>query len=264
MGGADVGTTLVKLALPGRAGGVALSTCPRDAVDEAVGAIRRAGCTRLGLTGSGGAILAGRLPKAIETVRVDEFTAWADGARGLVAGASRFLLVSLGSGTSILRVDGDDVRRVGGTALGGGALLGLGITLAGIADFDEIVALAGRGDRRKVDLFISEIGEVKLPDAFIASSFGRLAREGSSVDASPADLLQAAIGLVAENVAWIAAALASAHDCELVAYGGSTLRDNPLLVALLEGVTRVGGHTPVFLPDAGFIGALGAMGRAMR
>ena len=201
---------------------------------------------------------------ALRSTPVGEFEAWAAGSRELlrIQGFSAevaYLLVSIGTGTSVLRVEREAVEHVGGTALGGGAILGLGQAIAGINRFEEIVSLAGAGDRRNVDLFISEIGDVKLPDAFIASSFGKLAREGAGSRASPGDLLQAAIGLVAENVAWMCAALASVHDLERIVYCGSPLRDHPPFVALLAGVTRVGGHTPVFPENGEFSGAIGAM-----
>jgi pantothenate kinase len=83
----------------------------------------------VGLTGGG----AGKLERQLDgqTLRVNEFAAWGDGAAELLrrlelGSARRYLLVSLGTGTSVMLVDGMAVNRIGGTALGGGTVVGLG------------------------------------------------------------------------------------------------------------------------------------------
>ena len=91
----------------------------------------------------------------------------------------RYLLVSVGTGTSILLVDGASVTRIGGTALGGGTLLGLAAGLLGTSDFDEIAALAQRGSRQTVDLLVSDIypaGGIALAGDLTAANFGKYAR----------------------------------------------------------------------------------------
>jgi type II pantothenate kinase len=104
----------------------------------------------VGLTGGGAPGLARSL--GIDTVRIDEFEAWAAGARALLGdagGASGcFLLVSLGTGTSAMRVDPGGVRRVGGTALGGGTLVGLCTALIGATRFEEAARLAASRSSR--------------------------------------------------------------------------------------------------------------------
>mmetsp|Transcript_94917 Transcript_94917/g.130619 ORF Transcript_94917/g.130619 Transcript_94917/m.130619 type:complete len:91 (-) Transcript_94917:505-777(-) len=53
------------------------------------------------------------------------------------------LLVSIGSGVSIIKVDDyNKFERVSGTMIGGGTLLGLSNLLTGINDFDTIVSMA--------------------------------------------------------------------------------------------------------------------------
>ena len=196
----------------------------------------------------------------MDTTRVDEFAAWSRGAERLLAGAAvpRYLLVSLGTGTSALLVDGGETTRVGGTALGGGTVVGLGSGLIGTSSFDELVALAQRGDRRRVDLLVSEIGDIPLPGDVTASSFAKLAMaQETAHDAG--DLAHAVMGLVGENVALICNALAAASGVERIVYAGSTLRGNSTLVEILRGLTAILGHEPVILPNGEFAGALGAL-----
>ena len=70
------------------------------------------------------------------------------------------------------------------------------------------------------------------------------------------------MGLVGENVGLICAGLAARIDVELIVFGGSTLRDNPALTAILGGVCAALGRSPRFLADGQFAGALGALALA--
>jgi type II pantothenate kinase len=191
---------------------------------------------------------------------VPEFEAWARGAPLLAECAGHalpesFLLVSLGTGTSILAVVEGVGARVAGTALGGGTLLGLGRLLLGESSFDEIVALAGRGDRRKVDLLVGDIyrdGGTPLPPELNASSFAKLdSRE-------PADLAHAILGVVGENVSIICTIAARSASITTVVYGGSTVARNPALVEILRNTTGLLGREPLFLEQGAFCGAVGA------
>jgi type II pantothenate kinase len=220
----------------------------------------------VGLTGGGATRLAQRLGG--HALRVNEFAAWGKGAAELLketelGGARRYLLVSLGTGTSVMLVDGMAVTRIGGTALGGGTVVGLGTALLDRSDFAEIAALADRGDRRRVDLLVSDIyqpGEIPLLGELTAASFGKLVRRGEE-QPTPLreDLAHAVMGLVGENVALICAGLGATHQVDRVVFGGSTLRGNRTLREVLRLITAALGHETIFLPDGEFAGALGAL-----
>jgi type II pantothenate kinase len=262
--GADVGATLVKLAVRDRDGRAATETMPADALDAVARRLRDLAPTSLGLTGGGAPRLAERIGPPASAV--GEFEAWAAGARILLGSAApeRFLVVSVGTGTSAMQVDVDGVTRAGGTALGGGTIVGLAAALFGETDFDAIAALARRGDRRRVDLLISDVypaGDFLLPGDVNAASFAKLARAGGA-PASAADLAHAIMGLVGENIALICAAIAARAEVDLIAFGGSTLRDNPALSAILAVICKGLGHSPHFLADGQYAGALGALALA--
>lgn len=62
-----------------------------------------------------------------------------------------YLLVNIGSGISIIRVEGDGkFDRVSGSTLGGGTFWGLCRLLTGCRNFDEMLELSARGDNAKV------------------------------------------------------------------------------------------------------------------
>lgn len=259
--GVDAGASLVKLAL--REGDELRNELhPAGAIDTVAERIAQLGPKCLGLTGAGASRLAGRVG---ESVRVTEFSAWGAGVRRLLA-AQRpevnepYLLVSLGTGTSVLLAQGLGVSRVGGTALGGGTLMGLGGLLLGDVSFSDLTALAARGDRRRVDLLVSDIyrpGEIALAGDATAASFGKpRLREAAR---SPEDLASAIVGLLGENVALICTSLAAAHDVRRIVYGGSTLRGNRALRDVLTLITAAFGREPLFLEEGEFAGALGAL-----
>lgn len=62
-----------------------------------------------------------------------------------------YLLVNIGSGVSIVKVEGDGkYERVSGSSLGGGTFWGLCRLLTGCQNFDEMLELSARGDNSKV------------------------------------------------------------------------------------------------------------------
>jgi type II pantothenate kinase len=69
-----------------------------------------------------------------------------------------YMLVNIGSGVSILKVESEDrYERIGGTATGGGTFWGLGTLLTGAKGFDELLRLAEEGDHRNVDMLVKDI-----------------------------------------------------------------------------------------------------------
>ncbi len=265
--GADVGATLAKLAVRADDGSLRLHIVPSHAIERAAREVERLGPTRLGLTGGGAPDLE-RLV-SLDTVPVSEFEAWHAGARELLQRqgeppGERDLLVAIGTGTSILLSETSGAARVGGTALGGGTILGLGVLLLGTSDFAEVVALAKRGDRRKVDLLVGDVyrgGDFSLPEEMNASSFAKIARPGLAQSRDPADLADALMALVAEPITVICGALAALTGAERLLFGGSTLRDNAPMQEILAKLGAMG-RPVIFLRDGEFAGALGALVRA--
>ena len=58
--------------------------------------------------------------------------------------------------------------------------------------------------------------------------------------------------------------LAMHLQVERIVLGGSTLRENPALVAILGGACRALGRKPQFLDAGPFVGALGALALGAR
>jgi len=263
--GADVGATLAKLAIRGRDGGLDLRLIPSAALEQLACEIESSGAERVGLTGGGASQLALRL--GLEDPPVNEFEAWATGARAILqrdggAAPERFLLVSVGTGTSAMLVGEAGAARVGGTALGGGTLAGLAAALVGTSDFDAVTQLARDGDRRHVDLLVGDIypnDTLPLPGDLNAASFAKLALRSQETARDPRDLAHAIIGLVGENVALICGGLAAAAGVKRIVYGGTTLRDNPAITDILCALAPAHACEATILRNGEFTGALGAL-----
>jgi type II pantothenate kinase len=262
--GADVGATLVKLVARSGDGELRFEILPSHAIDRAAREVERLRPAGLGLTGGGAPELARLL--GLDTATVPEFEAWPAGAAVLLARQGetppeRDLLVSVGTGTSALLVEPGRTARVGGTALGGGTLLGLAAALLSTSRFDEVVALAAEGDRSRVDLLVGDIdpdGVIPLPRELNAASFAKLARDGAG-PAARCDLAHALVGLVAENVGLVCGGIAAATAAKRIVFGGATLRDNTPLREILGPAASMLGRPVVFLADGEFAGALGAL-----
>ena len=227
--------------------------------DAALGLVAARAPTRVVLTGGSAPAAAAKI--AAPATVVSEFDAWARGARRLAARAGTsldepHLLVSLGTGTSILLVADGTATRIAGTALGGGTLMGLGGLLLGVERFDRLVELAARGSRRDVDLLLGDVyPDISVPD-FTAAHFGKMHSR------RPEDVAHALVGLVAENVALMTAAHALARGVSCVVYGGSPLHENPALCAVLTTMTGYFGLRVVVLADGAYCGAVGCLALA--
>jgi type II pantothenate kinase len=255
--GLDVGATLCKLAVID--GGIATEHHPSTDVVAIRARVEALRPERVMATGGGASELGGHVG-GLRIGHAPEFDAWTRGAP-IVAGderitlPARYLLVSLGTGTSILDVGPGGSTRVGGTGLGGGAALGLGRLLLGVDSFADLVALAARGDRRRVDLLVADVyrgAAASIAGDLTASNFAKLS------STRPEDLAHALMGLVGESVALVALGLARGAGVDTIVYCGSTLEGNPALGAIVHEITARFGHRPLFLARGAYCGAVGA------
>ena len=92
----------------------------------------------------------------LPTDKAEEFVADGLGAR-YETKLNRMLVVSLGTGTSIVKCDGDDIKHIGGIGIGGGTLQGLSRLLLKTDDIKQVAALAEEGDLSHINLLIKDI-----------------------------------------------------------------------------------------------------------
>ena len=72
------------------------------------------------------------------TAKTDEFIANALGAK-YQSGFNRLIAVSMGTGTSFIQIEGDAIKHLGGTGIGGGTLQGLSRLMLKSHDIHQVV-----------------------------------------------------------------------------------------------------------------------------
>ena len=90
------------------------------------------------------------------TVKIDEFTAIGKGVLNAVK-KEKALIISMGTGTAYVRVEGGKIEHIGGTGLGGGTLLNLCNKLTGTKNFEEIVDLAKDGNVENINYLLERL-----------------------------------------------------------------------------------------------------------
>ncbi len=113
------------------------------------------------LTGVGAAYIDERIYN-LPTGKAEEFIADGLGAK-YEAKQERMIVVSMGTGTSLVKCDGDDIKHIGGIGIGGGTLQGLSRIMLKTDDIKQVSALAMEGDVSKINLLISDISSKPLP-----------------------------------------------------------------------------------------------------
>ena len=112
----------------------------------------------------------------LPTSRADEFVSDGLGGR-YFTGLKRQIVVSMGTGTSLVQADEDGIRHIGGIGVGGGTIVGLSSLMLGTHNMREIIALAEKGDITRIDLQIKDISQSELTDLPMeatASNFGKV------------------------------------------------------------------------------------------
>jgi type II pantothenate kinase len=134
----------------------------------------------------------------LPTTHVDEFQADGMGAR-FDSGLNQLVVVSMGTGTTLVRVDGDDISHIGGISMGGGTLQGLSHLYLKTSHVSEVVEMASHGDISHINLQIKDITKADiegLPMYATASLFGKVVNS----NATPNDIAKGIICMVLETI----------------------------------------------------------------
>ncbi len=138
---------------------------------------------KIAITGVGASYIDSKL-MGLPVSRIDEFTAI--GLGGLfLSNKKEAIVVSMGTGTAIVKAERSNITHLGGTGIGGGTLTGLAKCILNSTDIDHIISLAQSGNLRNIDLVISDISKEKvgnLPENATASNFGRISEKAGMND----------------------------------------------------------------------------------
>lgn len=185
-----------------------------------------------------------------------------------------FILVNIGSGVSIVKVDGiDKFERISGSALGGGTFWGLcNLLCPECKEFSDASHLAVEGDASKLNLLVEDIyggdyeltGGKKLPGNLVASFFAKAGRTDRSAH-DDAAVLNALITMISQNICQIAFLNSRLHSISRIVFTGNFLRQNQVArQAIATNMRRVSATglgkqiQALFLQHEGYFGALGS------
>ena len=152
----------------------------------------------------------------LPTAKSQEFMADGLGAR-FESKLDHTIVVSMGTGTSFVKCDGDEMRHIGGIGVGGGTLQGLARIMLNTGDIKQVATLAKQGNMRNIDLTIGDISAQPLPGLpmdTIASNFAR-----AQTDASKEDIAAGLIRMVLQSIgsaAWLASLGSDIRDFVLI------------------------------------------------
>lgn len=135
------------------------------------------------LTGVGAAYIDEHI-YGLPTSKSEEFIADGLGAK-YESKLDRMIVVSMGTGTSLVKCDGESIKHIGGIGIGGGTLAGLSRIMLKTDDVKQITNLAKDGDVSKINLLIKDISAQPLPGlpmSAVASLFSNAKTNASRED----------------------------------------------------------------------------------
>ncbi|PAV66778.1 hypothetical protein WR25_10503 [Diploscapter pachys] len=180
-----------------------------------------------------------------------------------------FLLVNIGTGISVLKVDSPTTfQRVGGSSMGGGAFIGLGSLLTSAKDFDGLLQLAERGDHRQIDTLVSDIyggsySNLNLAADLIAGSFGKCSRQQLDGKTGPKeeDIAKSLLLMISNSIGQMAMLYGNRYQMKRIYFGGFFIRRNPITMRTLTYAINFwsqGAMDALFMKHEGYLGAVGA------
>lgn len=167
------------------------------------------------MTGVGAAYIEGPI-YGLPTAKSEEFIADGLGAR-YETDLENMIVVSMGTGTSLVQCNGNNIRRVGGVGMGGGTLMGLSRILLKTDDVNTITSLALQGDLANIDVQIGDISPNPLPGlpkSATASLFGN-----AKSNAAREDIAKGLITTVLQTIG----------SCTILSSLGSGIREYVLI-----------------------------------
>ncbi|CAK6440518.1 unnamed protein product [Pipistrellus nathusii] len=176
-----------------------------------------------------------------------------------------YLLVNIGSGVSIVKVETEDrFEWIGGSSIGGGTFWGLGALLTRTQKFDELLHLAARGQHANVDMLVQDIyggahQTLGLSGNLIASSFGKSAT--TDQEFSPEDMAKSLLHMISNDIGQLACLYARLHGLDRVYFGGFFIRGHPVTMRTITysiSFFSKGEVQALFLRHEGYLGAIGA------
>ena len=191
----------------------------------------------------------------LPTQQVNEFKANGLGAR-FDSGLDHIIVVSMGTGTSLVRVDDDEITHIGGIGMGGGTLLGLSKLLLHTTNISDLLNWSEEGTAFDVNLTLYDVykdysGDL---DPFATASLFAKAAEGEH---SKPDIAAGLVRMVLETIGSCAVLSQRNNGCKDFVLIGS-LTQFPMCKDVFRSMEQMYGvhfHIPKYAPYCTALGA---------
>ena len=209
------------------------------------------------VTGTGSSFLDDKY-EGIDIIKVDEFNAIAYGGV-ILSKLDEAVIVSIGTGTTIVYSNLDEVVRLGGTGLGGGTFVGLSNAILqnkladnNIKTIYELINMARNGKRQNVDLTIGDISKSDIGDMSLDITAANFA--GTNKTFNENDLVAGVANMIIENILLL---LRSLNKKYVSVFIGTLVTDEYIKNRIKE-VADYTGNEVRFVENADFAIAIGA------
>ena len=260
--GIDAGGTLIKIAYEEH-GKLHVKTYPIQEKNELLQWLQFISPhATLHVTGGKRKLISHQLSQNIRVL--DEFQSLIEGTRYLLSLEKQqkeedYLVVNIGTGTSIFHVTKHKFERLAGSGVAGGTLMGLGSLITGKSSFQELIALAEKGNHENSDLLVRDIYTPNEPPIFGDLTAANFGKANLNKTASKADHMAALIQLIGEITISLASQVAIQKDISTIVFIGSTLNGNTLLKKVLSSFQDKLSYEAIFLDKGAYAGAIGAL-----
>ena len=254
--GIDAGMTMTKTVRHTPNGIEVSATETTTTIETNAWARLRYDARTIGITGA----RLGDLAQQEGVVAVPEIDAAARGCLALLTaddalGDGDFLMALLGTGTAFAAIRNGQATHLGGAALGGGSFAALARRVAPQFTYAEAIAAAERGDRRNVDIMISDVYPEGIGRISADLTAAHLVREDlGNLD----DFLAGLLNLHGESIAQIAAGRARMANLSRIVLCGGFIHNNPRLQTSITQMAALFGCNVEVVPAPAYAGALGA------
>ncbi|PKG24052.1 type II pantothenate kinase [Niallia nealsonii] len=256
--GMDIGGSLIKLAFEEK-GSIRFKKYPVSELANVLQWLKIIGINKIALTGGRAGGVKEKFFPAAKIIH--EFEENYLGVNWLLQqnnlfGFEKYLLVNIGTGTSWYKVEDNHCKRMLGSGIGGGTLMGLGSYLTKVEDFCSLMELASLGNRKNVDMLVKDIYTIEDPrinGELTASNFANLA-EGAKKE----DITNALLQMIGETLFLLTKQVAKRESLQKVVYIGGTISENPLLQTILTSFQDQLEVAPYFLENGEYCGAIAA------
>ncbi|KAJ1353335.1 hypothetical protein KIN20_009941 [Parelaphostrongylus tenuis] len=183
-----------------------------------------------------------------------------------------YLLVNVGTGVSVFRVDSDGkYERVGGSSLGGGCFFGLANLLTAEVELDEMMRMAEDGDHRQFDLLVSDIyggklGNLGLRGDLIAASFGKCAKKSVADELKKypdfrKNVTRSLLLMISNSIGQFAFMYGQREKTNRIYFDGFLVRNHAIIMRTISFALQFwseGTQQAHFLRHEGYTSAIGA------